>query len=147
MSREELSIGVVLSDVDATQIVNNEALPSQGVQVAAGKLRQNNIPLLNVTARSHRLLREVAPYLDLQENLCSVDGGATVARAMSGEVVWSSWLEPEVARDICLAVGKFSTHIYYNSDSRHLSTKQILSNPKTNILPPYSPAITWLQRV
>jgi hypothetical protein len=141
VSREHLRIKAVLSDVDATQVEDNQTIPSQRIQDAARELRKNYIPLLNVTARSYRLLREVAPFLDLQDNFCVIDGGATVARAMSGEVVWSNWLKPEKAREICLAVGKHSARIYYNSDSRHLSTKQIIADLEADILPPFSPAI------
>jgi len=128
MIHERPSIKAVLSDVDATQD-------------AARMLRQNGVPLLDVTARSHRLLREVAPYLHLQENLCAIDGGATVAHATSGDIVWSQWLKPETARDICLAVGRFSTRIYYNADSRHLTKDQIIADLENDILPTNSPAI------
>lgn len=141
MTHERPPIKAVLSDVDATQVINRQSIPSAGVQDAARMLRQNGIPLLNVTARSHRLLCEVAPYLDLQENLCVIDGGATIAHATSGDVVWSQWLKPEAARDICLAVGRFSTRIYYNSDSRHLTKDQIIADLENDILPSNSPAI------
>lgn len=134
-------IKAVLSDIDSTQIIAGNDMPSSEVQSAAQKLRCNGIPLLNVTARSHHLLKSIASPLSLDDNLCTLDGGATVAHATSGDIVWSNWLKPELARDVCLALGELTTRIYYNPDSRNFTQEQLLSDLRNSTLPRYSAAI------
>lgn len=120
-------IGVVLSDVDGTQIIHGQSLPSRGVQAAARQLRANSIPLLEVTGRSHALLRKLVVPLDLQDNLCSLDGGATVAHADSGEVVWSRWLSGEHATSVIGNIGHLCTNIHYDLESRRKNPHQVLA--------------------
>lgn len=111
-------IGVVLSDVDGTQIIHGQRLPSDEVQAAARALRANDVPLLEVTSRSHVLMRKLVGPLDLRDNLCTLDGGATVARADSGNVVWSQWLSAERTRVIVTSIGRLCTNIHYDMSSR-----------------------------
>jgi len=141
MIRHNAEIKAVLSDIDSTQIIAGNDMPSAEVLAAAQGLHQNNIPLLNVTARSHNLLKNIAGPLSLGENLCTLDGGATVARATSGDIIWSNWLEPTQARDICITLGPLTTRIYYNPDSRNFSHVQLLTGLQSNKLPSYSAAI------
>jgi HAD superfamily hydrolase (TIGR01484 family) len=123
----ERNIGVVLSDVDGTQIIHGERLPSPAVQAAARELRTNGIPLLEVTSRSHALMRKLVEPLDLQNNLCTLDGGATVAHANSGEVVWSQWLNAENTRAVVTGIGQFCTNIHYDMDSRGRDPQDVLA--------------------
>lgn len=111
-------IGAVLSDVDGTQIIHGQSLPSDEVQAAARGLRANGIPLLEVTSRSHALMRKLVEPLDLRDNLCTLDGGATVAHANNGDVVWSQWLSAERTRAIVTGIGRTCTRIHYDMDSR-----------------------------
>lgn len=120
-------IGVVLSDIDGTQIIHGQSLPTHGVQMAARQLRANNIPLLEVTGRSHALLRKLVVPLDLQNNLCSLDGGATIAHADSGEVVWSRWLSGERAASVIDNIGRLCTNIHYDLESRRKNPRQVLA--------------------
>jgi HAD superfamily hydrolase (TIGR01484 family) len=123
----ELNIGVVLSDVDGTQIIHGERLPSAAVQAAARGLRVNGIPLLEVTSRSHALMRKLVEPLDLRDNLCTLDGGATVAHANSGEIVWSQWLSPENTQAVVMGIGRFCTGIHYGLHSRGRSPAEVLA--------------------
>ena len=49
----EREIEVVLSDVDGTQIIPGQKLPSLAVQASARRLRAHRVHLLEVTSRSH----------------------------------------------------------------------------------------------
>ena len=121
-------IGVVLSDVDGTQIKPNAGgLPSPAVQAAARGLRHNNIPLLEVTSRSHGLLRKIVEPLDLRDNLCTLDGGATVAHADSGNVVWSQWLDAETKRNVVMTIGGLCMRINFDMVSRSQEPHEVLA--------------------
>ncbi len=120
-------IGVVLSDVDGTQIIHGQRLPSEEVQAAALALRANSVPLLEVTSRPHALMRKLVEPLDLQNNLCTLDGGATVARADSGNVVWSQWLSAERTKAVVAGIGRFCTNIHYDKDSRGRDPLEVLA--------------------
>lgn len=121
-------IGVVLSDVDGTQIIHGQRLPSDEVQAAARALRTNGVPLLEVTSRSHTLMHKLVEPLDLQDNLCTLDGGATVAHADSGNVVWSQWLSAEGTRAVVTGIGGFCNNIYYDMDSRGRNPLEVLAS-------------------
>lgn len=125
MPRRE--IDVVLSDVDGTQIIHGQSLPSPAVQAAARGLRANRIPLLEVTSRSHALLRKLVEPLDLRGNLCTLDGGATVARANDGNVLWSRWMNAETTRAVVTCIGELCTQIHFDADSRSRKPKQVLA--------------------
>jgi len=128
----ERAIGVVLSDVDGTQMIHGQRLPTPAVQAAAHGLRANGIPLLEVTGRSHALLRKLVVPLDLRDNLCTLDGGATVAHADSGEVVWSRWLSAERARAAVMGIGRFCTNIHFDMDSRSRDPQEVLQAVEEN---------------
>lgn len=121
------NIGVVLSDVDGTQIIHGERLPSSPVQAAAHRLRANGIPLLEVTSRSHALLRKLVVPLALRDNLCTLDGGATVAHADSGNVAWSQWLNAETTRGVVTTIGGLCTNIHFDMDSRGREPHEVLA--------------------
>lgn len=120
-------ITTVLSDVDATQIIPGQRLPSAEVQAAAHKLRAHSVPLLEVTSRPHALMRKLVEPLDLRDNLCTLDGGATVARADSGEVVWSQWLSGEQTQAVVLGIGQLCTGVYYDEESRGRKPADVLT--------------------
>jgi HAD superfamily hydrolase (TIGR01484 family) len=124
-------IGVVLSDVDGTQIIHGQRLPSGEVQAAARALRSNGIPLLEVTSRSHALMRKLVEPLNLRDNLCTLDGGATVAHADSGNVVWSQWLSAERTQTVVIGIGRFCTNIHYDMDSRGRDPLEVLAAIKS----------------
>jgi HAD superfamily hydrolase (TIGR01484 family) len=120
-------IGVVLSDVDGTQIIHGERFPSVEVQSAAHALRSNDVPLLEVTSRSHALMRKLVEPLDLRDNLCTLDGGATVVHADSGNIVWSQWLNAEHTQAVVTGIGRFCTNIHYDMDSRGRDPLEVLA--------------------
>jgi hydroxymethylpyrimidine pyrophosphatase-like HAD family hydrolase len=120
-------IGVVLSDVDGTQIIPGQKPPSPAVQAAARGLRSHGAYLLEATSRSHALMRKLVTPLDLRNNLCTLDGGATVARADTGEVVWSQWLGAETTRDVVMGIGQLCTRIHFDVSSRGRSSHDVLN--------------------
>jgi hydroxymethylpyrimidine pyrophosphatase-like HAD family hydrolase len=120
-------IGVVLSDVDSTQVIHGQKLPSPAVQAAAHGLRRNGIYLAEATSRAYPLMRDLVSPLDLQDNLCTLDGGATVARADSGEVVWSHWLSAETTRTVVTGIGHLCTRIYFDAESRGRQREEVLA--------------------
>ncbi|HSX33368.1 MAG TPA: HAD family hydrolase [Candidatus Saccharimonadales bacterium] len=123
----ERKIGVVLSDVDGTQIIHGQRLPAEPVQDAAHALRANGISLLEVTSRPHALMRKLVEPLDLRDNLCTLDGGATVAHADSGEVVWSQWLSAETTRAVVRSIGQLCANVHFDKASRQQLPEQVLA--------------------
>jgi len=123
----EFNIGAVLSDVDGTQIIHGESLPSPAVQAAAHRVRTNGRLLLEATSRSHALMRKLVVPLDLRDNLCTLDGGATVAHADSGDVVWSQWLSAESTRSVVTGIGRLCTNIHYDMDSRGRDPREVIA--------------------
>lgn len=121
-------ISIVLSDVDGTQTKPFEPLPSPAVQAAAHALRANGVHLSEVTSRPHGMIKKLVTPLALQDNLCCLDGGATIARADSGDVVWSSWLSAETKRDIVRSIGGFCARIQYDLPTRKQDPAEVLAS-------------------
>jgi HAD superfamily hydrolase (TIGR01484 family) len=120
-------IGVVLSDVDSTLIIPGQPLPSLEVQAAAQGLRAAGRSLHTVTARSHDLHRKLVKPLDLQDNLCVLNGGATVVRADSGEVVWSQHLDVATVSEIITTIGRLCTNIHFDAESKGYRPEEVTS--------------------
>lgn len=139
----ERGIRVVISDVDGTQVApNRDGLPSLAVSTAAHQLRQNGVHLLEATSRSHNLLRKIVDPLDLRGNLCTLDGGATVAHANSGDVVWSQWLNADSKHAIVAAIGSMCAKIGFDQTSWGLPPHEVLTSLEANeVAPTSSPAI------
>ncbi|HEV2403681.1 MAG TPA: HAD family hydrolase [Candidatus Saccharimonadales bacterium] len=120
-------IRVVLSDVDSTQIIHGQKLPSPAVQTAAHDLRRNGVYLSEATSRSYPLIRDLVGPLALGNNLCTLDGGATVAHADTGEVAWSHWLSPESTRNVVTSIGHLCTRIHFDAESRGRTRDEVLA--------------------
>lgn len=123
----ERDISLVLSDVDSTLIIPGKPLPSLEVQAAARDLRANGRSLHTVTARSYGLHQKLVESLDLQDNLCVLDGGATVARADSGEAVWSRHLNVATVSEIMAAIGGLCTNIHFDAESKGHPPEEVIS--------------------
>ena len=81
------------------------------------------------------LMRRLVKPLDLQHNLCTLDGGATVAYADTGEVVWSRWLSAETTHDVVMSIGQLCTKIHFNMDSRGRDALDVLTAIDNGRLP------------
>lgn len=123
----ERNISAVLSDVDATLVIPGQSLPSPEVQAAAGGLRANGRSLHTVTARSYGLHHKLVEPLDLQDNLCVLNGGATVVRADSGEAVWSRHLNVETVSEVITTIGRLCTNIHFDADSKGCTPDEVAS--------------------
>lgn len=134
-------IGVVLSDVDGTQIKPFEPLPSPAVQTAAQGLRANGVYLSEVSSRSHGMIRKLVEPLALGDNLCCLDGGATVVRADSGDVVWSNWLTGDIKRTVVLTIGGLCAKINYDTETRKQEPAEVLAALESEAVSEGAPAI------
>jgi hypothetical protein len=123
----ERNIDAVLSDVDSTLIIPGQSLPSPEIQAAARGLRARGRSLHTVTARSHGLHHKLVEPLDLRDNLCVLNGGATVVHADSGEIVWSQHLNVAAVSEIITAIGGLCTNIHYDAESKGHTPEEILS--------------------
>lgn len=123
----ERDIGAVFSDVDSTLIIPGQTLPSPEVQAAARGLRSNGRSLHTVTARSHGLHRNLVKPLDLRDNLCVLNGGATVVCANSGEAVWSRHLEVATVSEIITTIGGLCTNIHFDAESKGYTPEEVVS--------------------
>lgn len=123
----ERDISAVLSDVDSTLIIPDQSLPSLKVQAAAGGLRSNGRSLHTVTARSYGLHHKLVEPLDLRDNLCVLNGGATVVRADSGEIVWSQHLNAATVGEIITTIGGLCTNIHFDAESKGYAPEEVVS--------------------
>lgn len=123
----ERDISAVLSDVDSTLIIPGQPLPSLEVQAAARGLRASGRSLHTVTARSHGLHHKLVKPLDLQDNLCVLNGGATVVRADSGEIVWSRHLNVATVSEIITTIGGLCTNIHFDAESKGYTPAEVVS--------------------
>jgi HAD superfamily hydrolase (TIGR01484 family) len=120
-------IDAVLSDVDSTLIIPGQPLPSLEVQAAASGLRATGRSLHTVTARSQGLHHKLVEPLDLQDNLCVLNGGATVVRADSGEIAWSQHLKVETVSEIITTIGGLCTNIHLDPQSKGYTPEEVIS--------------------
>ena len=121
-------IGVVLSDCDGTEVRPHHKLPSSAVQATAHDLRAHGVPLLNITARSFAMHQKLVEPLALNDNLCALDGGATIARARSGEVLVSKAMGAETKNKIIRAIGPQCVRIGYDAVSRRLHAAEVVAS-------------------
>lgn len=120
-------ISAVLSDVDSTLIIPGQPLPSPEVQAAARGLRASGRSLHTVTARSQGLHHKLVGPLDLQDNLCVLNGGATVVRANSGEIAWSQHLNVATVSEIITTIGGLCTNIHFDAESKGYTPEEVTS--------------------
>lgn len=128
MVERERPIGVVLSDCDGTEVKPQHKLPSNAVQATARELRAHGIPLLNITARSHAMHQRLVEPLALHDNLCALDGGATIARAHSGQVLASKAMSAETKNQVIRAIGPQCVRIGYDAVSRRLRAAEVVAS-------------------
>ncbi|HZM64384.1 MAG TPA: HAD-IIB family hydrolase [Candidatus Saccharimonadales bacterium] len=129
---EKHNIQLVLSDVDRTLVMDDRSYPAAPVQAAARALRGNGVSLHTVTSRSRALHHKLVSPLDLRDNLCVLDGGATVAHADSGNVVWSQWLSAETTRSVITSIGQLCTNIHYDMQSRASDPQKVVELAQNN---------------
>lgn len=123
-------IRAVCSDIDGTQIISGNKIPTPAVQAAAQGL---SVPLIEVTARNpERLLPFLNPakgidLLNLQDNPLVLDGGSTVMRANSGKVEWSQKVPRLTAWEAIKAIGHLCSDIQFNGIPKELRTGNVLA--------------------
>ncbi len=120
-------IDAVLSDVDSTLIMPGTSLPSLEVQAAARGLHAAGRTLHTATARSHELHHQLVGPLGLRDNLCVLNGGATVVHADSGEIVWSRHLSGAVVSEVITAIGGLCTNIHFDAESKNFPPQEVVS--------------------
>jgi hydroxymethylpyrimidine pyrophosphatase-like HAD family hydrolase len=123
----ERDISAVLSDVDSTLIMPSRSLPSLAVQAAAHGLRASGRSLHTVTARPQGMHDKLVEPLALQDNLCVLNGGATVVRANSGEIVWSQHLSVDTVSKIITGIGGLCTNIHFDAKSKGYTPDEVIS--------------------
>lgn len=94
-------ICAVLSDIDGTILRHGTAAPTPAVQEAIKLL---TVPLIPVSIRSYQLLRRQAWAFGA--TVCIPDGGATIAFAETGEIIWRQWLTAEAVEGIVHRIGR-----------------------------------------
>lgn len=123
----ERDIRAVVSDVDETLVIDGQRLPSAEVQAVAHGLRANGISLHTATARSHGLHLPIVGPLDLRDNHCTLNGGGTVVRANSGEIVWSRHLSGQIVGKVITTIGQLCTNIHFDAESKGYTPDEVVS--------------------
>ena len=92
-------IKLVLTDIDGTLVPSGKHEVSEQVREAVIAAENAGIKVVPVTGRPYELAVGLMNVLGL-DWLCVLDGGATIRRVATGELMWSKWLEPAVLKQI-----------------------------------------------
>lgn len=105
-------IQLVVTDVDGTLVQLQQREVSDVVRSAVIAAENRGVNVVPVTGRPYETLKPVLEVLGF-DSLCVVDNGATIRDAVTGQIIWSNWLETETVRDIVRILLPFSTKIDY----------------------------------
>jgi HAD superfamily hydrolase (TIGR01484 family) len=105
-------IKLVLTDMDGTVVVPMRHEVSDKVRQAVIAVEDAGIAVVPVTGRPYEMAKPVMEILGF-DSYCVVDNGATIRKAITGELVWSQWLPLETVRQIVEIILPFSTLIDY----------------------------------
>lgn len=103
----------MLTDIDGTLVQPSYHEISSVVLGSIRAVESQGVRVTPVTGRPYGMVEEVLQKLG-SKDLAVVDGGATIRRAQTGEMVWSKWLDQNTARKIADILMPHSVAIHYS---------------------------------
>jgi Cof subfamily protein (haloacid dehalogenase superfamily) len=100
------AIRLILADIDGTLVPVGSHEVSERVRNAVLAAESSGVAVVPVTGRPYEMAEGLMTVLGF-DGLCVVDGGATIRKVTTGQIVWSRWLEPDVLKQI---VGYIAPH-------------------------------------
>ncbi len=92
-------VKLILTDIDGTLVVNGQHTVSERVRDAVIAAENADVAVAPVTGRPYEMAQGVMNVLGF-DGLCVLDGGASIRKVTTGELVWSKWLGPDVLKRI-----------------------------------------------
>lgn len=124
MADVQHQIRLVLTDVDGTIVPAGTHQVSDRVRQVVVAAENAGVPVVPVTGRPYEMAKGIMLTLGF-DGLCVLDGGASIRRAATGEVVWSKWLEPAVLQELTRYVAPYCTLIDYDPVQVERTPEQI----------------------
>lgn len=117
-------IRLVLTDVDGTIVPAGTHEMSERVRQAVVAAENADVPVVPVTGRPYEMAKGIMLTLGF-DGLCVLDGGASIRRAATGELVWWKWLEPAVLQELARRIAPHCTLIDYDPGQVERTPEQI----------------------
>lgn len=104
------NLKLVLTDIDGTIVRHHEHTPSKAVQDAIRNLQASGIQLTAATGRPYEMAREL--FLDIGlSGLGIFEGGASIRKVETGEIVWRNWLAAEQIKTVTRVLLPYANEI------------------------------------
>jgi HAD superfamily hydrolase (TIGR01484 family) len=104
------TIKLVLTDLDGTVVLPGRNEVSEKVREAVIACESKGVSVVPVTGRPYEMAKSAMEVLGF-DDFCVLDGGASIRKVVSGDLVWSRWLEIEVLKDIVTAILPFAVEV------------------------------------
>lgn len=92
-------ITLVLTDMDGTIVQEDRHEVSEKVRESIVAAEKKGIKVIPVTGRPYEMAKNVMTILGF-DGLAVLDGGATIRKVTSGEIVWSKWLDAATLKQV-----------------------------------------------
>lgn len=116
-------IKLVLTDIDGTLVWHNRYDPTEAVKQAIDDVQAAGVELTAATGRPYEMMQPLFEHLGFRD-LGIFDGGASIRKVHSGELVWNNWLDPERLTSIAKILLPHATIIDYFPTYREISPKE-----------------------
>lgn len=108
-------IKLVLTDFDGTVAEMGKHIVSDAVRQSVIECEDNGIQVVPVTGRYHHMAQPVLEILGF-DGLGVFDNGATIQECVTGTIVWSKWMDPQVVRQVARICAPVAYDIDYTSE-------------------------------
>jgi HAD superfamily hydrolase (TIGR01484 family) len=125
-------ISLVLTDIDGTLVPVLSKQPTKAVADLVKKVQDAGIEIVAATGRPYEMAKSVFVHIGLRD-FGIFDGGATIRRLDSGELVWNNWLSVPRLKEIIEILQPVSTVMDFfpickQVDSSTISVNDVISD-------------------
>jgi HAD superfamily hydrolase (TIGR01484 family) len=96
--------------MDGTIVMPGKHEVSERVREAVIACENQGVEVVPVTGRPYEMAKSAMEVLGF-DDLCVLDGGATIRKVTTGEMVWSKWLGPATLKEVVRAVLPYAREI------------------------------------
>lgn len=107
-------IQLILSDMDDTLAPHMSNTISDTVRQVIREVENKGIQISVVTGRGHVHAKDTLTILGI-EGPCVFDGGATIADAVTGNIVWKQWLSVESVRRVVSLIQPYCSEAFFTA--------------------------------
>jgi HAD superfamily hydrolase (TIGR01484 family) len=118
-------IKLVLTDVDGTLVPVLKNEPSKAVKEVLKLVQEKGIEVTAATGRPYEMTKDLFQHVGIKD-LCIFDGGATIRRVETGEIVWKNWLTVNRIKEIVKILLPVCTLIDFSPDNVEIDPQQVM---------------------